>query len=198
MSVIQLNSTFLKELKRSLRDQCSAGSVHLTEAIALGCGYSTQAALKAALNGGAEGRYVLFDETKFRQRLLTLSGTAGPRTIEIPPLAASARYVGGVFEDPAIQIVEAHPSRARFRLTGIDTLIEIDLDYAGNGYTRFKRSHAIKTPTQAGPYWPSRDFDEDPAYAMHRAIESLVDYYREAVRAGHTPASTWLVESPYN
>lgn len=198
MSVIQLTSTFLKDLKRSLRDQCQAGSVHLTEAIASACGYSTQAALQSALNSGAEGRYVRFDETKFRQRLLQLAGTAGPESIDLPPLAASARYISGVFDDPALLIVEMHPSRARFRLVGIDTLIEIDLRNAGDGRTRFRRSHAIKTPTQAGPYWPSRDFDDDPAYAMHRALESIVDYYREAIRAGHKPEPSWLVTSPYN
>lgn len=195
MSVVQLRNDYLQELKRSLRAQCSAGSVHLTEAIARGCGMRTQAALQAHLKGEAEGQYIRFDDSAFAQRLLELSGNSGPDKIEFPPLGHSGRYVSDLFDDPALDIIEMHPKRARFRLAGISTVIEIRLHYMGNGYTEFIRSHAIHTPTQAGPYWPGRSFDEDPTYAMHRAIDSIVDYYHEAVRAGHTPSASWLVVS---
>lgn len=194
MTVIQIKKIYLKSIKRKLREQCNAGSVHLTEAMARGCGYRTNAALQADLNGEAEGRYVPFDERAFRKRLLELDGIA-PDEIELPKLGRSARYIERLFQDPALEVVEMHPMRARFRLAGIDTVVQIDLEDMGNGYTRFHRSHAIHTPTQIGPYWPSRDFDDDPAYAMHRAIDSVMDYYREAVREGHEPESSWLVKA---
>ncbi|PBB41194.1 hypothetical protein CK222_23805 [Mesorhizobium sp. WSM3866] len=130
MAVIQLTTTYLRDLKRLLVDKCSAGSVHLTEAIARGCGYNTHAALRTALDAGAKGRYMRFEEAQFRQRLLTLSDSEAPQTIELPALPHSGRYVAGMFDDPAIWIVEMDPDRVRFRLAGIETLIQIDLSYA--------------------------------------------------------------------
>ncbi|WP_332305843.1 hypothetical protein [Rhizobium sp. GR12] len=194
MTVIQLEHTYLKSMKRKLRDQCSAGSVQLTEAIARGCGYRTNAALLADINSGAEGRYVAFDDAAFRQRLRDFDCTV-PDEIELPELDRSVGFVERLFEQADVEIVEMHPIRARFRLAGIDAMVQIDLEDIGNGYTRFHHSHAIHTPTQIGPYRPSRDFDDDPAYAMHRAVTSIVDYYREAVRKGHTPERKWLVDS---
>ncbi|MER8372341.1 hypothetical protein [Mesorhizobium sp. M1406] len=196
MTVIQLKESYIKSMKRELRGQCSAGSVHLTEAIARACGYSTNAALLADLNGQAEGRYLRFDEDAFRMRLLDFNGTA-PEKIELPELGRLARYVESLFDDTALGIIEMHPMRARFRLGGIDTVVQIDLVQIGNGNVQFRRSHAIHTPTQAGPYWPGRDFDDDPAYAMHRAIESIVDYYRQAIGEGYRPDPKWLVKSRY-
>jgi hypothetical protein len=198
MSVVQLGNTYLQNLKRSLREQCHAGSVHLTEAIARGCGVRTHAALLAKIKADGEGGFVRFDEAAFSQRLLELSGNSAPETIELPDLSHSARYIAALFDDPNLDILELHMMRIRFRLNGIAIVIEIRLEDMGNGYTRFIRSHAIHAPGQAGPYWPSRDFDDDPAYAMHRAIDSIVDYYKDAVRSGHTPSASWLIESEYD
>ncbi|KSV75582.1 hypothetical protein N185_17230 [Sinorhizobium sp. GW3] len=195
MTVIQLTDTYLKLVKRALREQCDAGSVHITEAIARGCGFTTQAGLRNALQGHAEGSYVRFSEHKFRKRLAELSGGAGPDRIALPPIGHSARYIVELFDEAAIEILEMHPARARFRLAGIETVIRIDLTDLGNGYWQFERSHAIHTPEQAGPYWPGRTFDDDPAYAMHRAIDSIVDYYRYAVKEGHQPHHSWLKPS---
>lgn len=195
MNVIQLTDSYLKSMKRQLREQCDKGSVHLTEAIARGCGYKTNAALRSDLDSHFEGRYLKFDEAAFRQRLQELAGTA-PEEIDLPELGSAARYIEGLFAASDIEILEMHPRRARFRLAGIDTLVQIDLYYV-DGNFRFRRSHAIHTPTQIGPYWPGRDFDDDPSYAMHRAIESILDYYRAAVREGHRPRASWLVTSKY-
>lgn len=192
MIIVQLDKTYLKSMKRKLREQCSVGSVQLTEAMARGCGYNTNAALLADQKGGAEGRYVQFDEEAFRKRLLDFDGTVADE-IELPALDRSARYLERLFEDPALKIIEMYPMRSHFRLARISTVVKIELEHIGNGYTRFHRSHAIHTPTQIGPYRPSRDFDDDPAYAMHRAIHSIVDYYRQAVREGHEPEPKWLV-----
>lgn len=192
MVIVQLNKTYLKSMKRTLREQCSVGSVHLTEAIARGCGYNTNAALLADQKEGAEGRYVQFDEEAFRKRLLDFDSAVASE-IKLPELDSSARYLERLFEDPALKIIDFYPMWSRFRLAGISTVVKIELEHIGNGYTRFHRSHAIHTPTQIGPYRPGRDFDDDPAYAMHRAIDSIVDYYRQAVREGHEPESKWLV-----
>ncbi|MDQ0420926.1 hypothetical protein J2045_001953 [Peteryoungia aggregata LMG 23059] len=197
MSVVQLTNTYLQALKRSLREQCNAGSVHLTEAIARGCGARTHAALLARIKAGGEGIFIRFNEAAFSHRLVELSGNSAPDALDFPDLHHSARYIPALFDDPALDILDLHVMRVRFCLKGIATVIEIHLEDMGNGYTRFIRSHAIHAPGQAGPYWPSRDFDDDAAYAMHRAIDSIVDYYRDAIRNGHKPSASWLIESKY-
>ena len=58
----------------------------------------------------------------------------------------------------------------------------------------FRTSHAIKTPTQIAPYTTSQPFEKDYAYALHRAVSGLTEYYREGVAAGYQPAEDWLVE----
>jgi hypothetical protein len=193
MAICFLHIDQLHALKRLISHQCDAPSGHLSEAIARGFGFQSHAALRADLRLKPRGRYIVFDESAFRERLLVLTGRQPPTALSLPPLDHAGRYVEKIFTDPTLQIGELCPDYARFRLHGIQTPIEIQLDDLGNGYHRFRRSHAIKTPVQAGPYYPSREFDDDPAYGMHRAIESLVSYYRQAVRAGHRPDDRWLV-----
>ena len=60
--------------------------------------------------------------------------------------------------------------------------------------THYRRTHAIHTPLQAGPYYQSRYFWDDPAYALHQAITSLTQWYADAVRNGHQPKPSWLVK----
>lgn len=57
----------------------------------------------------------------------------------------------------------------------------------------FSTSHYIHTPEQVGPYTPSGPWTSDPESALHRAVESLASYYREAKEKGHKPSKTWLV-----
>jgi hypothetical protein len=198
MSVFHVNISDIKNLKRSLRDQCQARSGHLTEAIALGLGFRTHAALLAGINADSESHFIRFDEVAFSKRLRELSGNSAPEKIELPAVNVSAPYMAALFDDPDLEIIELHKMRIRFRLDGIDTVVDIRLEDLGNGRTRFIRSHAIHTPIQVGPYWPGRDFDDDPDYAMHRAVRSIVDYYKDAVRNSHTPSDTWLVKSKYS
>lgn len=193
MSIVQLNETYLRALKRALQSQCDVPSARLTEAMARGVGFRTNAALQDELKSYGGGHYVRFNEPAFRERLGELSGGA-PEMLGVPPLDHAARYIEKLYDDQLLEILELRPMRARFRLAGIETVIEITLDEMGDGYTRFRRSHAIHTPGQLGPYWPGREFDNDSAYAMHRAIESLAFYYRRAVRAGHRPIPSWLVQ----
>jgi len=63
-----------------------------------------------------------------------------------------------------------------------------------NDSIEFSASHAIKTPTQIGPYRTSNRFADSPGYALHKAISGLTNYYREAVNAGYEPAESWLVK----
>jgi hypothetical protein len=193
MSVAQLNPHHLRALKRGIQSQCTGSSTHITEAIARGLGFRTQAALLADIAERGEGRYVRFNQALFGARLTELSGAGPPMPMAVPPLEHSGRYIDGLLNDDALDFLDLSPMYARFRLTGINTIIEIELEPMAGGYFRFRRSHAIHAPGQMGPYRPSRDFDDDAAYGLHRAIESLASYYRDAVRAGHAPAAAWLV-----
>lgn len=61
----------------------------------------------------------------------------------------------------------------------------------------FELSHWIKTPTQLGPYTPSRPYCDSIDSAEHRAVfTTIVEYHRQAVDAGHTPDDSWLVPNP--
>lgn len=191
--IVQISPHYQKALKRQLQEQCDAKSSHLTESIARACGYRTHAALQADLEGSGSGRYVRFDDAAFRARFHELTGKGAPLQIDLPELDRSARYVERLFENPALDVIQMQPMSIRFRLAGIATVIAIDLHHTGKGVFRFHRSHAIHTPSQAGPYWPSRDFDDDPSYGMNRAISSIADYYEQAVAEGHRPSRTWLV-----
>jgi hypothetical protein len=82
------------------------------------------------------------------------------------------------------------------RVGELETLITIDLGrFMDSDKTKFRVSHAIKTPLQAGPYRTSIPFADYPAYALHRAITGLTDYYRDAVKKGYEPRQQWLVEN---
>src|SRR5262249_4064070 len=60
-------------------------------------------------------------------------------------------------------------------------------------WTRYKMSHAIKTPLMVAPYrinWPCGEDQQD---AISRAIADLVTDYRLAIDAGHKPDESWLI-----
>lgn len=81
-----------------------------------------------------------------------------------------------------------------FWLKGIPAEIKIELSINGvHGGFNFHTSHSIKTPLQAGPYHPSRPWGDDASYALHMAVTSITQYYREAVNHGLNPDSNWLV-----
>ncbi|WP_296581257.1 hypothetical protein [Xanthobacter sp.] len=191
--IVQIIPHHQKALKRQLQRQVDAKSAHLTEAIARACGFRTHAALQADMEGASAGLYVRFDNDAFRARLHELTGKSAPSHLDLPELDRSARYVKRLFENPRLEIIRMQPMSIRFRLAGIPTVVAVDLHHTGTGVFRFRRSHAIHTPTQIAPYWPGRDFDDDPAYGMNRAITSITDNYEQAVADGHVPNLTWLV-----
>jgi hypothetical protein len=101
-------------------------------------------------------------------------------------------------DDDLVTVVTRHDAMGTFevRLGELETLITIDLGrFMDSDKTKFRVSHAIKTPLQAGPYRTSTPVDDYPAYALRRAITGLTDYYRDAVKKGHKPSEQWLVEN---
>ncbi len=97
--------------------------------------------------------------------------------------------------DDDITVIERDDSHGDYaiKVGDLETTVTIELrrPLTGNR-VEFRTSHAIKTPLQASPYWTSRPFDDDAPYALHRAIDGLTSYYRQAVEGGHAPSNNWL------
>lgn len=101
-------------------------------------------------------------------------------------------------DDDLVTVVMRNDAMGIFevRLGKLETPVTIDLgQFMDSDQTKFRVSHAIKTPVQIGPYRTSKPFGDYPAYALHRAISGLTDYYRQAVKEGHKPSEQWLVEN---
>jgi len=89
-------------------------------------------------------------------------------------------------------------SEYQFRLRDLSPAITIRLykPVGGKGI-EFEQSHYIKTPTQIGPYITSRKWGDYEAYALHLAITSITQYYKEAVSEGHVPNNSWLIANEH-
>jgi hypothetical protein len=59
----------------------------------------------------------------------------------------------------------------------------------------FDVSHHVHTPTQAGPYYPSRTFEESETSAIRQAISTTVTFLQSAIHAGHSPSDSWLIKN---
>ena len=108
--------------------------------------------------------------------------------------------IEAALNDPSIHVIEQNDAWGlyRFRLGSLNTEITVKLCRSPiDNATRFERSHDIHTPTQVGPYHESRLFWDDPAYALHNAVNGVAEYYREATKAGHPPREDWLVENEF-
>lgn len=101
-----------------------------------------------------------------------------------------------IFRDPAITRAKKLISEYRFELDKIPIEITIRLyeGYSGNG-VGFEQSHFIHTPTQIGPYKTSCPCDDTESSALHQAVRGFLTYYNEAVKEGHTPDESWLVQN---
>lgn len=100
-------------------------------------------------------------------------------------------------EDDLVTVEERNDTIGSYaiRVGTLKTLVFIELRRLLNSdHIEFNVSHSIHTPVQAGPYRTSRTFEDDAAYALHRAVDGLTTYYRQAVSAGHTPQESWLVK----
>ena len=105
--------------------------------------------------------------------------------------------IDGVLESEFVTVIERNDDAGLYcvRIGTLATAVTIELRPAESGeMTEFVVSHAIHTPTQAGPYRTSLPFGDYPAYALHKAISGLTSYYRDAVRQGHQPSEDWLVQ----
>lgn len=98
------------------------------------------------------------------------------------------------FNDEAIERSEKTESGYSFWLKGIPVEVSVVLSVNPNrGGYNFHLSHFIKTPSQIGPYRPSRPWGDDEAYSLHLAITAITQYYSQAVKEGHSPSVEWLV-----
>ena len=107
--------------------------------------------------------------------------------------------IDDALDDSLIEIVNRDDSLGiyEFRLGQLDTIVSVQVSrLPGSDKAIYARSHAIKTPVQAGPYHQSRPYWDDVPYALHQAISSLTQYYEQAVSAGHEPKESWLVREP--
>ncbi|HUT53686.1 MAG TPA: hypothetical protein VM658_09860 [bacterium] len=85
-------------------------------------------------------------------------------------------------------------SEFEFHVGELTTPIRIKLfRRIGGKEVWFRQSHFIHTPSQFDPYMTSLPFADDEAYALHRAVDSIVSYYEAAIKDGHTPDEKWLV-----
>jgi len=57
----------------------------------------------------------------------------------------------------------------------------------------FTVSHHVHTPTQAGPYYPSRTQAASETEAITEAISTTTSFLKSAIQEGHEPSQTWLV-----
>ena len=106
--------------------------------------------------------------------------------------------IDSILSDPLITIEDRHDDFGSFaiRIGSLKTIVYIDLGRVRSGETtKFRVSHAIHTPVQAGAYRTSIPTGDDWEYALHRAVQGLLSYYKDAVEAGHQPKETWLVSN---
>ncbi len=100
-------------------------------------------------------------------------------------------------DDELITVLSRSDEMGEFevRVDILETPVAIELGrFMTSDHTMFRVSHAIHTPSQAGPYRTSTPHGGYPAYALHKAVSGLPLYYKNAVKDGHVPSESWLVE----
>lgn len=105
--------------------------------------------------------------------------------------------IDDALSDPLVTVVERDDEIGWYtiRLGDLKTNVSIDLGrLQTSDRTKFRTSHVIHTPLQNDAYRTSLPFADYWAYALHRAISGLTDYYNQAVAKGHTPSENWLVK----
>ena len=99
-------------------------------------------------------------------------------------------------DDPLVHVLERDDDVGHYliRIGVLQTAVAIELGrFLTSEDTRFRMSHVIKTPGQADAYRTSRTWDDSPGAALHKAVSGITEYYKQAVREGHTPEEGWLV-----
>lgn len=105
--------------------------------------------------------------------------------------------IESALDDKSIDRTEKTLRGYSFWLKGIPTEIQVVLyvNPAKGGYN-YHLSHLIKTPEQAGTYFPSTPWGDDEAYALHSAVSAITQYYSIAVEHGRVPGPEWLIKNP--
>jgi hypothetical protein len=81
-----------------------------------------------------------------------------------------------------------------FRLGDLAPKIRIKLfRYPGDKEIYFDQSHFLQTPDQTSPVVPPLKSDNNEAYALSHAVETLILAYEAAVALGHEPSEEWLI-----
>ena len=84
-----------------------------------------------------------------------------------------------------------------FRLGDLTPKIRIRLfRYPGDREIYFDQSHFLQTPDQTSPVVPPLKSDNNEAYALSHAVETLIVPYEAAVASGHEPSEGWLISNP--
>jgi hypothetical protein len=100
------------------------------------------------------------------------------------------------FEDNNVKMLLLHLNLYSFKIGELDTRISIrTYQEVGNDQILFDQSHFIITPIQAGRYITDVNHGETEGIAVHRAVNTIANFYNAAVAAGHTPSEEWLVEN---
>ena len=60
----------------------------------------------------------------------------------------------------------------------------------------FEQSHFLQTPEQKSPVVPPLKSDNNEAYALAHAVETLTLSYEAAVALGHESSEGWLIPNP--
>jgi hypothetical protein len=106
--------------------------------------------------------------------------------------------IESALDDEAVEKTETTGQGYSFWLKGIPVEIQIVLSVnPARGGFNFHLSHFIHTPKQIGPYYPSRPWGDDQAYALHLAVTAITQYYKEAINAGLAPSAKWLVPNEH-
>jgi hypothetical protein len=105
--------------------------------------------------------------------------------------------IDNALDDDLVTVVSRDDSSGFYevKIGELETVVRIKLGrHLDSEQTDFQLSHAIHAPGQEGPYRTSIPSGGYPAYALRRAISGLTSHYKDAVRNGHKPRETWLVD----
>ena len=81
-----------------------------------------------------------------------------------------------------------------FRLGDLRPKIRIRLfRYPGDKEIYFEQSHFIQSPEQTSSVVPPLKSDNNEAYALTHAVETLTLSYEAALASGHEPSEEWLI-----
>jgi hypothetical protein len=94
----------------------------------------------------------------------------------------------------ALKDIKIFVREVSFRLDDLAPRIRIRLfRYPGDKEIYFDQSHFLQAPDQTSPVVPPLKSDNNEAYALSHAVETLILAYETAVALGHEPSEEWLI-----